>query len=221
MAAPHVSGVAGLILSINPSLSYAEVKNIILNNVDPKPSLSGKTLTGGRLNAFASISAVVPATPSNLTATAISSSHIDLSWTDNSAGETGFKIERKTGASGTYSQIATVDANVTTHSDTGLDPATTYYYRVRAYNTAGDSGYSNEASATTQAAPSGGGGGGGGCSIGAVQNHQTAVADTTVLLMPLVVVIILRRIRSVSWLRQRCLYRLHITYNGNKNKRVL
>lgn len=197
MATPHVSGVAGLILSINPSLSYAEVKNIILNNVDPKPSLSGKTLTGGRLNAFASISAVVPGAPSNLTATAISSNRIDLSWTDNSGGETGFKIERKIDSGGTYSQIATVSTNVTTYSDTGLDPATTYYYRVRTYNTAGDSGYSNEASATTQSAPTGGGGGGGGCSIGAVQNHQTAVADTTVLLMPLVVIMILRRIRSV------------------------
>jgi hypothetical protein len=93
----------------------------------------------------------VPAAPSSLTATAVSSSQINLSWTDNSGNETGFKIERKTGAGGTYSQIATVGANVTTYSNTGLAASTTYFYRVRANNGSGDSAYSNEASATTQA----------------------------------------------------------------------
>lgn len=102
--------------------------------------------------------------PSNLTATAISSSQINLNWTDNSSAEDGFKIERRI-EGGTFSQIATVGANVTTYSNTGLSANTTYYYRVRAYNTAGNSDYSTEASATTQAAPSGGGGGGGGCFI--------------------------------------------------------
>ena len=72
--------------------------------------------------------------------------------------ETGFKIERKTGAGGTYSQIATVRP-VVTYNDTGLATNTTYFYRVRATNAIGDSAYSNEASATTQlnapAAPSG------------------------------------------------------------------
>jgi hypothetical protein len=80
---------------------------------------------------------------------------INLAWTDNANNETGFKIERKTGAGGTYSQIATVGANVTSYNNnTGLSPSTTYYYRVRANNGSGDSAYSNEANATTQ----GGGG---------------------------------------------------------------
>jgi len=198
MAAAHVSGVAGLVLSADPSLTYSDVKNIILNNVDKKASLSGNTLTGGRLNAFAAVGSILPAAPSNLTATAISSSQIDLLWTDNSYIETGFKIERKIGETGTYSQAATVGANVTTYSDTGLNGSTTYYYRVRAYNTAGDSSYSNEVIATTQTPPSdgGGGGGGGGCSIGAVHNYQTAVADTIIFLMPLVIILILKRFRK-------------------------
>jgi transcriptional regulator CtsR/regulation of enolase protein 1 (concanavalin A-like superfamily) len=91
----------------------------------------------------------VPAAPSDLSATAISSSQIDLSWTDNSSNETGFKIERKTGSGGTYSQVATVGAGVTTYSDTALIVNTTYYYRVRATNSGGDSPYSGEANATT------------------------------------------------------------------------
>ena len=90
-----------------------------------------------------------PNAPSDLAATAISPSRIDLSWQDNSDSEIGFNIERKTGAGGTYSEIATLEADVTTYSDTGLSEDTTYYYRVRAYNDAGDSSYSNEDSAAT------------------------------------------------------------------------
>jgi len=92
--------------------------------------------------------AVTPAPPSNLTATAISGSQIDLVWTDNSNNEIGFKIERS--LEGTlFSQIATVGGNVTTYSDSNLLPGITYYYRVRAYNGTGDSAYSNTANATT------------------------------------------------------------------------
>ena len=111
----------------------------------------------------------LPAAPSGLSATAASSSSINLAWTDNSGGETGYKIERKTGVGGTYSQVGTVGANLTSYSNTGLSASTTYYYRVRAYNMTGDSTQSNEAEATTSAddGGGGGGGGGGGCFIAA------------------------------------------------------
>ena len=110
--------------------------------------LNGKLVAKVANDAFIS-----PDAPSNLTATATSSSQTNLSWTDNSTNETGFKIERKAGAGGTYSQIATVGSNVITYSDTGLTPGTNYYYRVKAYDSGGDSGYSNEANATTQSGP--------------------------------------------------------------------
>ena len=90
-----------------------------------------------------------PIAPTGLTATAVSSSQINLSWADNSSNETGFYIERKTGATGTYAQIDSVSAGVTSYSSTGLTSGTTYYYRVRAYNSSGNSGYSNEVNATT------------------------------------------------------------------------
>jgi hypothetical protein len=85
--------------------------------------------------------------PSNLVASAASVTQVNLSWTDNTIAEDGFKIERWNGSG--YAQINTVGANVTTYTDPGLAHSTTYHYRVRAYNSAGDSGYSNESSATT------------------------------------------------------------------------
>ncbi len=90
-----------------------------------------------------------PAAPSGLTAAAASSTQINLAWTDASSNETGFRIERKTGAGGTYAEIATVGAGVTSFGNSGLTGGTTYFYRVRAYNAGGNSATSNEASATT------------------------------------------------------------------------
>ncbi|MBI4861842.1 MAG: fibronectin type III domain-containing protein [Candidatus Riflebacteria bacterium] len=95
--------------------------------------------------------ATAPGAPSALSATAAGSIAVVLTWTRNSTNETGFKIERKTGSTGSYSQIGTVTANVTTCGDTGLASMTTYTYRVRAYNATGNSAFSNEASATTGA----------------------------------------------------------------------
>src|SRR5205085_6625239 len=93
----------------------------------------------------------VPAAPSNLSASPVSSSQINLTWQDNSDNEDGFRIERATGSSDAFSEIASVGAGVTSYSSTGLSASTLYRYRVRAHGTAGYSDYSNVASATTQA----------------------------------------------------------------------
>lgn len=84
-----------------------------------------------------------PVAPGNLEASASSCTQIDLSWTDNSDNESGFEIERD------GSLLTTVGANVTFYADTTVFEDTTYSYRVRAFNDAGSSAYSNEASATT------------------------------------------------------------------------
>src|SRR5439155_12143805 len=94
----------------------------------------------------------IPGAPSRLPARGASSSRIDLSWTDNSSNESGFKIERSGASGGPWSQIAT--STVASYSDTGIAPSTTCYYRIRAYNTSGDSAYSNTDSATTLAVAS-------------------------------------------------------------------
>ncbi len=93
-----------------------------------------------------------PAAPAALTANAVSSSQIDLSWTDNSANETSFQIEVSTDGA-TFAPLATVGANVSSYSHTGLSPASTYYYRVRACNAAGCSAFATANAQTGDAPP--------------------------------------------------------------------
>jgi hypothetical protein len=73
-----------------------------------------------------------------------------LAWIDNANDEDGFKIERKTGTTGTYTQVATVGPNVTSYSDFGLADGATYCYRVRAFNSAGNSAYTLEGCAAAR-----------------------------------------------------------------------
>lgn len=96
-------------------------------------------------------------TPTSLIATGVSSTRIDLSWTDNALGEYAYKVERSNNPSSGFVQIGTTNpiGSSTTYADEGLTPSTTYYYRVRAYDEDVHSAYSNVATgATTLVAPS-------------------------------------------------------------------
>jgi len=77
---------------------------------------------------------------------------LTLSWNDNSNNEDGFKIERSSDGS-SFTEIATVGANVATYQDTTIAKGQNYTYRVRAFNEFGNSGYSNTASGSVE--PSG------------------------------------------------------------------
>src|SRR5439155_12230343 len=99
----------------------------------------------------------IPLPASNLTATALDSRHIQLSWTDNSnppnVEEDGFALYLSTdGVNFTWTQEP--DRDVTTYIDPDiLSPATTYYYKIAAFNVDGFAAPSNVASATTLALP--------------------------------------------------------------------
>lgn len=84
--------------------------------------------------------------PTDLTATADVTT-IALQWKDNSTNETGFEVEQWDGQN--WQTIHTTNPNVTTYTDSNLQPLTTYYYRVRAVQDSATSAYSNIVSATT------------------------------------------------------------------------
>lgn len=195
MAAPHVSGLAGLLYSYYTGFTYSQIRATILRYVDILPDLTGWIKTNGRVNAFSALSSLLQ--PTNLSAAATSSSSITISWTDNATGEDEYIVERKTG--GSFAQIASLGPNSTSYTDSSLAANTTYTYRVRAANTIpANSFYSNEASATTPSTTvqtTAAEGGGGGCSIGAQKNAPTAFADALIMLLPLVLVAMLRRKR--------------------------
>ena len=90
--------------------------------------------------------------PAKLTATAISSSRIDLTWQDTSIDESGFRVQRRREGSMDWVQIAIAPANATRFSDEGLLPTTLYHYRLQAFNDMTASVFSNEAMATTSKA---------------------------------------------------------------------
>jgi chitodextrinase len=169
MATPHVAGAAALYLESNTSATPAQVDQALSDNATtgkitwtnpfgakppPPPPGQDYLLYTGFISGGPPPPPPPPpdGAPSGLTANAASKTQINLSWTDNSTNESSFKIERCQGAGCTgFAQIATVGANVTTYSNTGLSPNTTYRYQVRASNGGGDSDYSNIAQATTPA----------------------------------------------------------------------
>ncbi len=119
-----------------------------------RPANLGAFSNTGSATTLAAADTTPPSAPGTLTASAVSSSQINLSWgaaTDN-VGVTGYRVERCAGAGCTsFAQIATPTG--TTYSDTGLTASTTYSYRVRATDAAGNLGaFSNTGSATTLAA---------------------------------------------------------------------
>jgi rhamnogalacturonan endolyase len=140
---------------VYPLISYTGILTGGLTNL----ALSGDfiqpvalTNPPGMIALVAVIPAAPPAPPSGLVATAIGAFQINLAWTDNSADENAFLIQRSTD-SANFAQIASVGPNTTSYQDIGLSAKTTYYYRIYGTNLAGASPYSNTNSATTTATP--------------------------------------------------------------------
>ena len=113
-------------------------------------TMAGRAVNGSTWHFTTSGGGAVPPAPTGLTGSAASASQVNLSWTDVT-GEEGYKVERKLSSSSTWAQIGTTGADGVNYADTnsGLQPATTYNYRVRAFTTAGNSPYSNTVTVTT------------------------------------------------------------------------
>ena len=118
----------------------------------PGPNPFGHNINYSNIENWLQITYGVPLPPTNLAATAVSPSQINLSWTapsDNGGSAiTGYKIERSTDGGSTWPTVVNI-GNTTSYSDTGLVHSTTYTYRVSAINSAGTGSPSNTATATT------------------------------------------------------------------------
>lgn len=91
---------------------------------------------------------IPPSAPSNLSATGVSTNQVNLYWRDNSYNETGFIIQRSINNLN-WNQIATTSKDINFYNDSNLFPNTSYFFRVQAYNSRGNSLFSNIAKATT------------------------------------------------------------------------
>jgi subtilisin family serine protease len=150
MAAPHVAGLAGLILSFYPDFSYLQAKWTIIRYVDIIQSLQSAVFHGGRINAYKALTSLL--TPTGLFANS-TSTQISLSWSDLATGEDGYTIEMSM-SGGVFSPIGNTGPGIETFTHSGIDPSNTYSYRVSAFNTIpANSEYSNVA--VVPAAPSG------------------------------------------------------------------
>lgn len=162
MATPHVTGAFALLRQANAMSSMSDMEDALLDSGEPAEDSANcgdsGTLPIPRIavNEAVSLIAVAPDAPDGLAASAGNWNAINLSWNDNASNEFGFKIYRKTGAGGIYSEIARVVANITSYTDSNaLSEGTTYVYQVLAYNDIGDSDASAEADDTTLLAPPG------------------------------------------------------------------
>jgi subtilisin family serine protease len=154
MAAPHVAGAVALYASTHPGSTPAQTRSDLLTaGVWPLPALDEITVTGGTLDigalmAVPANSLPAPNAPTALLATAASGTRVNLSWTDQSNNELGFALERSSDGV-TYYLADSVGAGDANYSDLTVQPGNTYFYRVRAYNPGGSSGYANTVSVTT------------------------------------------------------------------------
>jgi hypothetical protein len=123
---------------------------LALNTIGYGGAFPGMTVKSTSAPLTVNVVPALPADPSNLVATAISATQVNLTWTDNATNESGYTVERCTGVGcTTFASIGGGAAGLTAFNDTTVAGNTTYSYRVFASNGGGNSQPSNVATVTT------------------------------------------------------------------------
>lgn len=142
------ANIASNVMPFTTSLSWTD--STVANGTTCYYVISAVTPTGETGNSpWISVTpqSQTPAAPTNLTASSGFGNQVTVNWSDPATTEDGFRIERRTG-SGAYVPIGAVSKNTKSYIDT-VFTGPTYTYRVRAFNAAGPSAYSNEFSCST------------------------------------------------------------------------
>lgn len=182
MASPHVAGVAALILADSPTLTNAVVKARIMNSVDPVPSLAGKTVTGGRLNAGRALGSTTvlpdncqtapcaPADVTNLSVNAAAATPVSVTLAFTATGDDGasgtaylYDVRYSTSPinTGNFAQATVagqepspkIAGSAESFAVTGLRPGTTYYFAMRTADEVGNYSAIATTNGTTAASP--------------------------------------------------------------------
>jgi hypothetical protein len=129
------------------ALNTADLKTVLVDSVDPVPAMATTTISGGRLNVHKALLSCSepPGTPANLTAIA-GDKQIKLTWSA-AANAATYRVKRSNTPGGPFTTVAS-GIKATQYTNSNLSNGTTYYYVVSAANILGESGDSNEASAT-------------------------------------------------------------------------
>lgn len=138
----NVNGYAtGIAYETNPSKSAEAAR--ALNNSATKVAAYRVASTS---------TATSPVAPSGLSVQSAAYNRVTIGWVDNATNESGFKVERSHDGV-TFTEVATLGADVRSFADANVTARTAYFYRVRAFNSAGTSGFSNVVSVTTPDTP--------------------------------------------------------------------
>jgi peptidyl-Asp metalloendopeptidase len=150
-------GVPRVLQFSNPNVYYNGYATGVSYEASPTTSAeNARTLNNTAVDVAAyrvgtsSTSTTTPAAPSSLAVQGSAYNSVTVGWTDNSTNETGFKVQRSPDGV-TFTEIASVGADTRSYQDVSVSALTTYYYRVRAFNSAGGSAFSNTASVKTPA----------------------------------------------------------------------
>jgi hypothetical protein len=133
----------GIAYESNPGSSAENARSLIN---------TATTVAAFRTSSSAGTTPTAPAAPSSMAVRSNAYNGVSLGWVDNSTNESGFKLERS-GDGVNFSEIATLGTDATSFADGSVAARSTYYYRVRAFNSVGGSGFSNTVGVTTPDVP--------------------------------------------------------------------
>lgn len=134
------------------TLTSSVINNLVNSSTAGPISGLNSSSDGNRVVYVFTPPSIIPNAPTNLSFTSVNNSGMTLNWVDNAINESGYLIQRSTDGGTTYTNLASLDANTISYNATGLNPGTTYFWKVYAV-TEGTASTSLDGSQATTISP--------------------------------------------------------------------